>query len=429
MPPPAARPTPAPAGGGSPPTRVRHSVPYAAFTAFGVFWGTWGAALPALRDRAGVSQGELGTALLFVGVGALPAMLLTGRAVDRFGSRSAAVPLIALAVAGLTVAAGARSWASLVVGMLLVGVTSGAADVAINTVSGQVEHDSARPVLTRAHGVFSLAVVAASLIAGSVLSIATGTGDGAGSTPALTWTFGVAAAVISVLCASIWTGTPVNRNHPSPLLPLGATAQRRTADRLSTAGPRSRSARLHLTPLVAVGLVGALAYAIENAHQSWGAVFLTDVFSASAQTASLAPAAFAAAAAAARLALAPLSRTRPVLLLLTGGLLAATGSLVVATSPSTAVALVGLGIAAVGTATLFPTLLSTSLRNVRTEERGRATSAISTTAYLGFLLGPVLVGLLAEHVGLRGALTGVAVVAAVFTVAAVPVSRTSRTST
>ncbi|WP_328296181.1 MFS transporter [Kineococcus sp. NBC_00420] len=408
---------------------MRYVVPYAAFTAFGVFWGTWGAALPALRDQAGVSQGELGTALLFVGVGALPAMLLTGRAMDRFGSRLAALLLIALAVAGLAVASGASSWTSLVVGMLLVGATSGAADVAINTVSGQVEHDSACPVLTRAHGVFSLAVVAASLTGGLVLSTLAGTGDGVGAASALTWTFGVAAAVISLLCAFIWTGTRFNRARPSSLAWGNATAQesatkpKQATDSTPAADRRSRSARLHLTPLVVVGLVGALAYGVENAHQSWGAVFLSDTFTASAQTASLAPAAFAAAAALARLVLAPLSRTHPVPLLLTGGVLAATGSLVVATSTSVVVALVGLGVAAVGTATLFPTLLSTSLRHVRTGDRGRATSAVSTTAYLGFLLGPAYVGLLAEHVGLRGALIGVAVVAAVFTVAAVPVSR------
>lgn len=59
--------------------------PYAAFAAFGVFWGAWGAALPTLRTQADVTDGQLGTALLFVGLGALPAMALTGPAVDRFG--------------------------------------------------------------------------------------------------------------------------------------------------------------------------------------------------------------------------------------------------------------------------------------------------------------------------------------------------------
>ena len=63
--------------------------PYFAFAAYGLFWGTWGASLPALKTAAGVDDSQLGIALLFVGLGALPAMILTGRAVDRLGGRIA----------------------------------------------------------------------------------------------------------------------------------------------------------------------------------------------------------------------------------------------------------------------------------------------------------------------------------------------------
>jgi MFS family permease len=86
------------------------------------------------------------------------------------------------------------------------------------------------------------------------------------------------------------------------------------------------------------------------------------------------------------------------------------------------VALAGLVLAALGTATLFPTLLSRSLRSTGPAQHGRATSKVATTAYLGFLLGPAYVGLLADSSDLRGALVGVAVLALVFTVAAAPIS-------
>lgn len=52
--------------------------PYLGFAVFGAFWGAWGAAIPAVRNQANINDGQLGTALLFVGVGALPAMLLAG---------------------------------------------------------------------------------------------------------------------------------------------------------------------------------------------------------------------------------------------------------------------------------------------------------------------------------------------------------------
>jgi MFS family permease len=123
---------------------------------FGVFWGTWGASVPSVRSQAGSSDGQLGMALLFIGAGALPAMLLTGRVIDRLGVRfTAAVALMGPGVSGLIVAYGAADFTSLCVGLLLVGAASGAADVAINAAAGAAEQTMTRPVITRSHGVFS----------------------------------------------------------------------------------------------------------------------------------------------------------------------------------------------------------------------------------------------------------------------------------
>src|SRR5919198_2949198 len=64
---------------------------FIAFAAFGSFWGVWGASVPRVQHQAGIGAGQLGFALLFVGAGALPAMLLAGRALDRWGLTVAAV--------------------------------------------------------------------------------------------------------------------------------------------------------------------------------------------------------------------------------------------------------------------------------------------------------------------------------------------------
>jgi MFS family permease len=71
-------------------------------------------------------------------------------------------------------------------------------------------------------------------------------------------------------------------------------------------------------------------------------------------------------------------------------------------------ALAGLVLAAAGTAPLFPTLLSVVSRNVAEPARGRATSIVTVVSYLGFLLGPVYVGLWASASGVRGAMVAVA---------------------
>lgn len=59
-----------------------------------------------------------------------------------------------------------------------------------------------------------------------------------------------------------------------------------------------------------------------------------------------------------------------------------------------------------------PTLFSLAGRSARPENRASAVSAVTTLAYLGFVLGPAAVGLAAEATSLRAALAGVAVLAA-----------------
>lgn len=77
-------------------------------------------------------------------------------------------------------------------------------------------------------------------------------------------------------------------------------------------------------------------------------------------------------------------------------------------SAARSIAWIGLAVSAGGTAVLYPTLLGMLTRSTREEARGRATSLLATVSYLGFLLGPVYVGLGSEAAGLRGAMLAVA---------------------
>jgi MFS family permease len=61
---------------------------------------------------------------------------------------------------------------------------------------------------------------------------------------------------------------------------------------------------------------------------------------------------------------------------------------------------------------LFPTLLGIVSRRVDESRRGRATSVVTVVSYLGFLLGPVYVGLWADATDLRGAMIPVAALGA-----------------
>ena len=371
----------------------RSTASYASFAAFGVFWGTWGASIPRIRDQSGLTDGQLGTALLFIGAGALPAMLLTGRLLDRFGIRiTTAAALILQAAAGLCVAVTATGMTSLCLGLLLVGASSGAVDVAINAGAGSAEKETHRPVITRSHGTFSAFVVVSSLFTGVLNRLE--------MTPALSFSL-VAASMFLAACYLLLVLPP----HPRS----GQDAQPPKPERTETteAAP-ARNAAFPLLPVMLVGLLAALALAGENAHQSWAAVFFEDVLDTGANLSSTAPAMFAAVAAITRFStgrLNPAHVTRTVIL---GAAAATAGAALLAGSMNVATALAGLALAAAGTAVLYPTMLGVVSRATSTAAQGRATSLLATVSYLGFLLGPVYVGLWSEAAGLRGAMIAVA---------------------
>jgi predicted MFS family arabinose efflux permease len=361
---------------------IRQWTAYSGFAVFGAFWGAWGASIPAIRDQAGVTDGELGTALLFIGAGALPGMLVAGRALDRWRRRATAALLVVLGLVGILVVATAQGVASLALALVLLGATSGAADVAINTAAGSAQQAHGGPVIARAHATFSATVVLASLTTGALH---------AASLPAVTPFVAVAAAAIGVAAAILRVG--------------GFAPPART-------GVRRRPGGLRLAPLIAIGGLGALAFAVENAHQSWSALYLRDVIGTGAATAAAGPAVFAGVVAVTRFLTGALSGRLPRLVLVGGALMAGSGTALVAAAGTLAVALTGLALAAAGTAVLFPTLLVLLTARVPDRVRGSATSTVTTVAYLGFLAGPPYVGAWADGVGLSGAMFAVAALAA-----------------
>jgi MFS family permease len=356
----------------------------AGFGAFGLFWGAWGAILPAVKAEAGVTDGQLGGALLCIGLGALFSMRFTGYLIDRYGGVVLPVAVLLFAVCGVLPAL-AGSAVALGGALFLLGATSGATDVAINATGSAAEAAGGKPLMNLAHGVFSIAVVVASLST-AVLRAA-----GAGALPVL----GGVLVVVAVVAALV--------------LAPGSTKIKPV---VKEKAPR----RLEPALLVFGGLC-ALAYVVENAWQSWSAVHLDTTLGAAPALASSAPAVFAAAAATGRLTgNMLLRRLKPTQLLVSGGGIAAVGSALAAAAGSPWLALVGIAIAGLGTSVCAPTIISMAGAWAGPERRAGAISTVTTIAYLGFLLGPAAVGAVSSAWSLPTALGGVAVLAVVVAV-------------
>lgn len=356
-----------------------------AFGAFGSFWGAWVATLPDIRAQAGVTDGQLGLALGAIAVAALPAMPLAGRLMDRYGARRL-LPGALLLFAGSTVLpAFAESLLPLVLALLVLGATTGALDVFVNTATATWERVEAGRLMAGAHGCFSLGVLVASVSAGVARDL------GAGPRAIL----GTALVVVAA----------VGLTQP---------AYRHVLD--TATAPTGR--RLRLAPvLLVLGLLTASAFLIEDAVQSWSALHLERSLDAPPWVGGLGPGLFAGAMAAGRFGVQRYARPGTDALVVGLGAVGLTGGIVLlALAPSAALALVGATVAGLGVSVLAPTLFSAVGARSAPGRAGADLALVTALGYAGFVAGPPLIGLLSSLTTLPTALALLALVPAVVAV-------------
>ena len=352
-----------------------------AFAAFGSFWGAWAATLPDIKAQTGVDDGQLGLALAAIALGALPAMPLAGRMMDRHGARRLVpVALAAFAVASV-LPAFAGSLAPLVVAFVLLGLTTGALDVFLNTATASWERIEARRLMAGAHGCFSLGVLVGSVSAGVARDV------GAGPR-----------AILGVV-----------------LLGLLLVAWLQPAYRSVVAdSPAGGGRGLRLAPvLVVLGLLTAASFLVEDAVQSWSALHLERTLGAPPWVGGLGPGLFAGAMAAGRFGVQLLARPgTDALVVGLGGAGLTGGVLLLALAPSAALALVGAVVAGAGVSVLAPTLFSAVGARSLPGRQGADLGLVTALGYVGFVSGPPLVGLLSAATSLPTALASLAVLTA-----------------
>lgn len=357
--------------------RRRISLPLA-FAAFGVLWGVWQALLPELAGRWELSTGPLGVILTAGFAVSLPIMLGTGRALDRLGpGPTIAIPAAAMASA-LVVVGASGDIAVLVAGIVLLAAASGAYDVAINGAAMADEGWSRPARMTMLHAAFSAGGLAGALAGGLAASADVALGA---------MYLGVALAMLTAAALTLstsWAATRRERGVP-------------------------RVIAVAMLPLAAIA---ALAFLTEGSMETWSAIYLRDGLGAAAFIGALGPASFHAAMLAGRLfGAAVAGALGPRATLLVAGLMIVGGMAVALVVTAPAAAIPGMAIAALGASFVVPVVVSVAARRAG-PHAGRAASYVLTLGYAGFLVGPSLVGLAGEVVGLRLALVVVPVAGA-----------------
>ena len=354
--------------------------PLMAFLAMGTFWGVWGALIPDVKIAVGADDRALGLALLFVALGAVPAMVLGGRLLDRLGQRL--LPVSTLLFAGAVLLPGlARTPTELGAALLVLGMGSGLMDVVMNARVGTIEANTGVRSMHLAHGLFALVYLVAAL--------ATGLARDAGAKPLEVLLVASAVMVALALLSGL-----LGKSQENSALPMPAA---------------KAPARGLNVPIMLLGLITFAAFLSENGWQSWSALFLERTFAVDPWLGSAAPATVGLALAVGRLGGQIFAqRVTDVTMMVGATVIAMAGGTILALSPSPAVALAALFIAAVGVSVIAPSALSLAGRTADPERRGAAVAAVGVIGYTGFFAGPALLGFVAETFGLRVALGTIA---------------------
>jgi predicted MFS family arabinose efflux permease len=338
---------------------------FAVFAINGAMVGTWVANIPWLQERLGVSKTTLGLCLLCMALGALLAMPLTGQILHRRSS-AGVTRATALTYCLLLPLPLCASSAPMLAGILFgFGAAGGAMDVAMNGHAVAVEKEAGKPVMSSLHGGWSVGGFAASGLTALV---------GALSIDPRLWAL--------VLGIALW------------LFAVYVTAH------LGSASSHEEGASFAL-PARGVILIGALcllAMVTEGAIGDWSGIYLRQDTGASAAAAATAFTGFSAGMAAARLGGDWLNQRFGVAALLRGGMalvaLALASLLMVG---STIPAVVGFMLAGLGIANAVPILFSAAGRH---DPPGPSLAAVFTVGYTGFIIGPPVIGVLADAIGL-----------------------------
>jgi len=338
--------------------------------------GAWLPQIPGVQTALDLSNSALALALIGLPAGTLTTLLVAGKLATWLGARRITLvfyPLFLLAML-LPFLAPSEWW--LMGALALVGSSMSVLELGFNVLADEYETRTHHKIMSRAHGCWSFGLLTGTLIGSAVA--------GFGLEPLH------AGIVIAILVQALVL--PAIRKLPMP-------------EEEAPAKPAGRPGMRLPHPL----LLGVCVFTfgttlVEGAVADWAAVYLRDVFAAHPGLAGLGISVFSLCLASTRLFGDRLRQMTSSGRLGQGlALVGLSGLMLIWLAPAVWVALAGLGILGVGAALAFP-LGVTAASAAPGSSPAANVAVLSFVALLGFLVGPLLIGPLADAFGIRTAL-------------------------
>ena len=367
------------------------------YVCLGFGTSAWLSRLPDVRDDLGLTPATIGTMLLIASLGSLLTLPTSGPIVTKIGARASGrigVLIWALGIVCAGMGAQGVSIPLATAGLVLIAAGNGLWGATMNIEAGLVQAAVRRTVVPVIQAMYAVGMLGGALL--GALAAQMGLSLGA-------HLFGLAA--LELLACGTAVGFYLTKDEVAALAPAqnkgdGAEASSKKAKGLTRVAWREKQTVLIALMVMSAGLM-------EGAANDWLNLSMVDGYGYSTAAASAAFAFFLLMMTIVRFASprleARLGSPKLLRITFTG---AVVGLLLVAFAPHHLFAVAGIALWGIGSALGFPLGISAlSVDPVMTPAR---VSVLSTVNYGAALIGPPLLGLIADHIGYHRALAFVA---------------------
>ena len=359
-----------------------------AFFINGFVYANWVSRLPRIQEQYNADNGTIGIVLLFMSLGAVIAMPFTGWMIIKNGSRRVTLVAVLLYCVFVPLIPFMPGVAGLLVLYLIMGVTTGMLDVAMNAQAVMVERAYQKPIMTSFHAFFSVGMALGAWCGALFADLG------------FDLSYHFSAVVVVSIMGAFWVSRNLIYDKPAP--------QSKTDD-----GPLFR---IPTKALIGIGVIAFCCMMGEGAMSDWTVNYMENIVGS---TKTLAPIALSAFATAMTLGRIFGDRIRAKYgdtnLIMAGGITASIGLGLAVIFPEPYVAICGFFLVGLGLSTIVPIAYSIA-GNSKDLPSGVGLAMVTTVGYAGFLFGPPIIGFIADVVNLRVGLGIVIVLFVIMTV-------------
>ncbi|WP_411032244.1 MFS transporter [Spongiimicrobium sp. 3-5] len=346
----------------------RYFGPAWVFASLNILFGTWAIYIPTVKEKLNIDKADLGIAIFFLSLGVFTIFPLAAKIINKVGVGKATWYGVLLSCVAALLPLLAPNYYVLMGALFMFGATNGFTDISMNTLVTELEKEDKQKFMSAAHGFFSLGGVLAGLGSFLIVFIAN---------PALHMFIAVALVVL------------VNLMFYKRYIHIKAAPVEKEPFSIKL-----------FKPLLILGVLSFIAMGSEGAIVDWSGLFLKEVTLAPEELIGAGFLGFSITMTLGRFLGDGISaKFGPVQLVAFGALLAMGGYGLVLTG-NTYLAITGFGLIGLGFSAMVPELFRIG-GNVPGVESAQGVSFIAGAGYSGFLLGPVILGFLAEQYSLN----------------------------